>query len=113
MIKRETEKILKYEELTIKIQHIWNAKTKAITLITGATGTVSESFREFPINITGRHEIKKLHKTDTLSTTHTAESADVRCKGFTVGDCITCAIYCNSRIVATVYSVGTWFVYGV
>jgi len=62
VIKRETEKTLKYKDLTIKIQRIWNAKTKVVPVITGETGTVSESFRQFASNIMGKHEIKKLHK---------------------------------------------------
>jgi len=45
MIKREREKILKYKDLTIKIQLIWNAETKVIPVNRGATGTHSESFR--------------------------------------------------------------------
>jgi hypothetical protein len=35
VIKKETEKILKYKNPTIEIQHIWNAKTKVVTVITG------------------------------------------------------------------------------
>jgi hypothetical protein len=36
------------------------AKTKAIPVITGATGTISESFRKYLSNIPGKHEIKEL-----------------------------------------------------
>jgi hypothetical protein len=45
VIKKETEKILKYKDLTIEIQRMWNVKTKAIPVIIGATGTVSKSFK--------------------------------------------------------------------
>jgi len=45
VIKKEGENILKYKDLTIEIQHMWNVKTKVIPVITGATGTVSKSFR--------------------------------------------------------------------
>ena len=41
VIKKEAEKILKYKGLTIKIQHMWNVKTKVIPVIMGATGTIS------------------------------------------------------------------------
>jgi hypothetical protein len=35
VIKRETEKILKYEDLTIEIQRMGNVKTKVIPVIIG------------------------------------------------------------------------------
>jgi hypothetical protein len=45
VIKKEAEKILKYKELTIEIQRMWNVKIKVIPVIIGATGTISKSFR--------------------------------------------------------------------
>jgi hypothetical protein len=47
VIQKEAEKILKYKELTIEIQRMWNAKIRAIPVIIGATGTVSKSFRKY------------------------------------------------------------------
>jgi len=41
VIKKEAEKILKYKDLTIGIQCMWNVQTKVIPVITGATGTIS------------------------------------------------------------------------
>ena len=40
VIKKEAEKILKYKDLTIEIQRMWNVKTKAIPAIIGVTGTI-------------------------------------------------------------------------
>jgi hypothetical protein len=37
VIKKEAEKILKYEDLTIEIQRMWNLKTKVIPVIIGST----------------------------------------------------------------------------
>ena len=59
VIKKETEKILKYKDLTIEIQRMWNVKTKVITVIIGATGTISKSFRKCVSSIPGKHEVKK------------------------------------------------------
>ena len=41
VIKNEAEKILKYKDLTIEIQRMWNVETKVIPVIIGATGTIS------------------------------------------------------------------------
>jgi len=45
VIKKEAEKISKYKDLIIEIQCMWNAKAKVISVITGATGTISKSLR--------------------------------------------------------------------
>jgi len=59
VIKKEAENILKYNT---EIQRMWNVKTKVIPLITGATGTISESFRQYLSNTPGKHKIKELQK---------------------------------------------------
>jgi uncharacterized membrane protein len=63
VIKKETEKILKYKDLTIEIQRMWNVKARA-------TGTISKSFRKYVSNIPGNHDVRKLQKTATLGTAH-------------------------------------------
>ena len=40
-LKKEAEKILKYKDLIIEIQSMWNVKTKVIPVIIRATGTIS------------------------------------------------------------------------
>ena len=70
-IKNKAEKILKYKTLTIEIQCMWNAKTNVILVITGATGTISKSYRKYMNNIAGNHEVKELQKTAILGTAHT------------------------------------------
>jgi len=67
VIKKEAEKILKYKDLTIEIQLMWNVKTKVIQVIIGATRTISKSFRQYMSNIPGNHEVKELQKTAILA----------------------------------------------
>jgi len=78
VIKKETEKIPKYKDLTIEIQSMWNVKPKVIPVIIGATGTISKSFRKYLSNIPGNHEVKELQKTAILGYTHTSESTNVK-----------------------------------
>jgi hypothetical protein len=67
---KKAEKILKYKDLTIEIQCMWNVKTKVISVIIGAIGTISKSFRKYVNNIPGNHEVKEVQKTAILGTAH-------------------------------------------
>jgi len=70
VIKKEAEKILKFKDLKIEIERMWNVKTRAIAVITGATGTISKSFRKYVSDIPGNHNVKELQKTTILGTEH-------------------------------------------
>jgi hypothetical protein len=70
MIKKEAEKILKYKDLTVEIQCMWNVKTKMLPVIIRVTGTISRSSRKYVSNIPGKHEVKELQKTVILGTAH-------------------------------------------
>jgi len=61
---KEAENILKYKDLRIEIQSMWNVKTKMVPVITGATGTNSKSFTKYVNNISGKQ------KTAILGTAH-------------------------------------------
>jgi hypothetical protein len=64
------EKILKYKNLTIEIQRMWNVKARVIPVVTGTTGTISKSFRKYVSNTRGNHDVKELQKTAILGTAH-------------------------------------------
>jgi hypothetical protein len=68
VIKKEAEKSLKYKDLIIEIQRMWNVKTKLTPVIIGAIGTISKFFRKYLSSITGKHDIKELQKTAILGT---------------------------------------------
>jgi len=70
VFKKEAEKILKYKDLTIEIQRMWNVKTKVIPVIIGAAGTISKSLRKYESSIPGKHKVKELQKTAVLGTAH-------------------------------------------
>jgi hypothetical protein len=70
VIKKEAEKILKYKDLTTEIRRMRNVKARVIPVITGATGTLSKSFRKCVSDIPGNHDVKELHKTAILGTAH-------------------------------------------
>ena len=78
MIKKEADKVLKYKDLIIEIQHMCNMKVKVIPVMTGATGTISKSLRQYWSNIPGKHKIIK--SSHTGHCTHTLESTNVKVK---------------------------------
>jgi hypothetical protein len=49
---------------------MWNVKAKVISVITGATGTISKSFRKYVGNISENHDVRELQKTAILGTAH-------------------------------------------
>jgi hypothetical protein len=70
VIQTEAEKILKYKDLTIEIQRMWNVKTRVIPVIIGATGTISKTFGKYVSTIPGNHDVRELQKTAILGTAH-------------------------------------------
>jgi len=57
VINIESEKILIYKDRVIEMQCMWNVKAKVIPVITGATGTISKSLRQYLSNIQRKHKI--------------------------------------------------------
>ena len=69
--KKEAEKVFNQKDLITELQHMWNVKAKVRTETTGASGTISQSLRQYLSDIPGMHEIKALQSTAVLSTAHT------------------------------------------
>jgi len=114
VMKKEAEKILKYTDLTIEIQRMWNVKTKVIPVIIGATGTISKSFRKYVSSIPGYHEVKQLQKTALLGTAHILRKVlTQRYNGVNAGTSDMSTMNTNTRIAAIRCSLGTWFVSGI
>jgi hypothetical protein len=70
VIKKEAEKISKYNDLIIEIQNTWNMKAKLTSVIIWATGTFSKSIRKYLSNTTRKHKIKEQQKTAIVGTAH-------------------------------------------
>ena len=49
---------------------MWNVKAKVKPVITGSTGTISKSLRQYLSNIPVKNKIKEVQKTGTLGTAH-------------------------------------------
>jgi hypothetical protein len=106
---KKSEKILKYKDLTIEIQRMWNVNTKLIPVISGAIGTISKSFRKYVSNIPGNHEVKELQKTAILGTA-LRKVLTLRYNGVNAGTSNICTMNSYIRIAATQCSLRTWFV---
>jgi hypothetical protein len=70
VMQKEAEKKLKYKNLSIGIQRMWNMKCFAIPVIIEATGIVSKSLQKYLETIPGQHSIDSIQKTAILGTSH-------------------------------------------
>ena len=102
-IKIEAERIVKYKGGIIEIQCMWNVTAKVVPIIRGATGTISESFRQYLRNVDRKHEIKGIQKNSHIGHfTHTTESANVKVQNIFHGRSnIACSTNCKYRTAAT------------
>jgi hypothetical protein len=70
VIQKESEKKLKYKNLSIEIQRMQNMKCFVIPVIIGATGIVTRGLKRYLETIPGKHSIDSLQKTAVLGTSH-------------------------------------------
>ena len=54
VLKKETEKRLKYKDLHIEISRMWNVKTKVVAIVVGALGTMNKNFHKEIESIPGK-----------------------------------------------------------
>jgi hypothetical protein len=67
---QESENKLKYKNLSIEIQRMWNMKCFVIPVIIGASGIVTRGLKKYQETIPGKHSIDSLQKTAVLGTSH-------------------------------------------
>jgi hypothetical protein len=68
IIQKDSKKKLKYKNLSIEIQRMWNMKCSVIPVIIGATGIVTRGLKIYLKTIPGKHSIDSLQKTAVLGT---------------------------------------------
>jgi hypothetical protein len=62
VIQKESERKLKYINLSIEIQRMWNMKCFVIPVIIGATGIVTKRLKKYLETIPGKHSTDSLQK---------------------------------------------------
>jgi hypothetical protein len=62
VVKKEADNILKYNDLTTEIQHMWNVKARVIPVIIGATRTISKSLKKYVGEIPGAIRLRNYRK---------------------------------------------------
>jgi len=71
VVQKETKKKLKYKDLCIEIQRMWNLKCTIIPVIIGTTGIVTRNLRKNLETVPGKHSIDSLQNTAIFGTSHT------------------------------------------
>jgi hypothetical protein len=61
---------MKYKDDTTEVLRMRSVKANVTPVIRGATGTISESYRQYLCDIPGKHEFKELQKTAKLGTAY-------------------------------------------
>jgi hypothetical protein len=62
VIQKESKKKLKYQNLSIEIQRMWNMKSFVIPVIIGTTGIVIKGLKKYLETIPGKHSIDYVQK---------------------------------------------------
>ena len=78
MIKKEDEEILKYEQLTLETQSMWNVKTGVITVTKGETRTISNHSENSSGTYSESTKPRNYKNSHIGHCTHTWESTDVK-----------------------------------
>lgn len=65
------KKIIKYEDLEIKISRIWNCKMRTVPVIVGALGTLKKGFDQNLKMLSGHLSASEVQKVALMDTAHT------------------------------------------
>lgn len=70
IVKKEAEKILKYQSLLIELRRMWGLEVMFIPVVIGARGYVTKELKKYLEKIPGKHSFYELQKTAVLGTAH-------------------------------------------
>ncbi|KAL1446281.1 hypothetical protein WDU94_005480, partial [Cyamophila willieti] len=68
--KKEAEKNLKYKDLAIEIERMWNTKVKIVPIIIGALGVVPKSLKDNLQQLPGNFSINTIQENALLGTAY-------------------------------------------
>ncbi|KAI5731215.1 hypothetical protein M8J77_006429 [Diaphorina citri] len=68
--RKEAEKILKYKDLGIEIERMWNTTVKIIPIVIGALGVVPKSLKENLQSLPGKFSINRIQESALLGTAY-------------------------------------------
>jgi hypothetical protein len=94
---------------------MYNLKAKVTSVITGTTGTIFKSLRQYLSNIPRKHKIKEIEKNSHIGhCTHIMESADIKIQNIFHGrNNITCGTNYKYKTAATLYALEIWLASGI
>ena len=58
---------------------MWNVEANVISVIRGATGTISKSLRQYLSKVMGKRDVQEPNKTATLGTAHILREVQLYC----------------------------------
>jgi hypothetical protein len=97
-----------------EIQRMWNVKAIMISVIIGATGTISKWLTQYLSNVLESMKLRTTINSHIGHCTQTVGSANVKVKNIFHGrNNITCSTNCKHRTAATLCTLETWFVSGI
>ena len=70
IIEKEQEKILKYQDLRIELQKLWNIKFKVVPVVVGLLGSYTTNLLCHLEALPGSHKLDQLLKSALLGSAH-------------------------------------------
>jgi hypothetical protein len=110
----QAKEILKYKDLTVKMQHMGDVKNKSDAISNKVNLYQIKIIQKYLRNILGKHKIKEVQKTSILDNTPIHQNKlMLKYKTFNMGNNILCTKYLHHRTATAPYTLEIWFVAGI